>query len=218
MKRFDLKLVGLLVLATAALPAAARADLYSTAAFDNGTIQSTGPRQGDFGKIFFNIEGLANSPFDSYGVADFDSTQLGINFTVSNILTVTVALTQDNAAFTTNGSINFYISGDTVTSIQPADDVVFFDESDPEGLNGQLSPTYYLGTGTFTEIANGTEDDFTFALDPTSDVYAYLINQINNGGVVRLVITPNDPDVSATYAGFSNVDYNGPVLTVDAYP
>src|SRR6516162_764510 len=109
MKRFDLKLAGLLALAVAALPAAVRADLFSTPAFDNGTIQSTGPRPGTNGKDFFNTEGLANSPFDSYSVADFDSTQLGINFTVGQINTVTISLFQANAAFTTNGAINFYL-------------------------------------------------------------------------------------------------------------
>jgi hypothetical protein len=193
---------------------AARADDFLTLAFDNATVWPSGPRPGDNGKNFFNTEGINNGQFASFGVADFDTSTLGIDFTVATVTTVTVTLTQDNAAFTTDGSINFYITEDTSTSIQPADDAVFFDTTDPEGLNGQLQPVHFLGSGNFTQGPSGTVDVFAYGLDDATA--AYVTNVLNNQGTLRVVITPADPDVSATYAGFSDPNYplQGPMITV----
>jgi hypothetical protein len=214
MKRLPANLVWLPAFVGLVLPSSAHAQHYSAPAFDNATVQLGGPRPGSNGKNFFNVEGLNDDPFESYAVADFDSTQLGIPLPVTQILSVGLTLTQANAAFTHDGSVKFYISGDTQTSIQPADDAVFFDMRDPEGLNGQLAPTYFIGSGTFTQVANGQMDTYGFRLNPTSPVHAYLVNQINAGGHIRLVITPNDPNVAATWAGFSNSTSPGPILTV----
>jgi hypothetical protein len=193
---------------------AARADDFSTLAFDNATVWPSGPRMGDNGKNFFNTEGINNGQFASFGVADFDSSTLGIDFTVATVTTVTVTLTQDNAAFTTDGSISFYITEDTTTSIQPADNAVFFDTNDSEGLNGQLQPVHFLGSGNFTQGPSGTVDVFAYNLDDATA--AYVTNVLNSQGTLRVVITPADPDVSATYAGFSDPNYplQGPMITV----
>jgi hypothetical protein len=44
-----------------------------------------------------------------------------------------------------------------------------------------------------------------------------LVNQINNGGIFRVIVTPADADVSATYAGFSDPNGNpGPTSVIDA--
>ena len=55
---------------------------------------------------------------------------------------------------------------------------------------------------------------------PPSATVAYVLGVLTNGGNFRLVITPADPNVSATYAGFSNTMYEGltvagPTLTLD---
>jgi len=194
----------------------AHADDFSTFAFDNATVQPGGPRMGANGKNFFNTEGTDNATFASFGVADFDTSTLGITYTVDTVTAVTVTLTQDNASFTTDGAINFYISEDTVTSIQPEDDAVFFDATDSEGLNGQLQPIHFLGSGSFAQGANGTVDVFAFDLD--ADTAPYVAGVLNNQGTLRLVITPVDTFVSATYAGFSDPNYPGPMITVSVTP
>ena len=218
MQRCQVPIVWLFALTLGAVSAPAlRADDFTASAFDNATVWPTGPRPGDFGKAFFNIEGPSNGDFASFGVADFDSTTLGIDFTVGDISGVTVTLTQDNAAFTTDGVINFYITEDNVTSIQPDDSPLQYDPTNPpEGLGSQLQPLHFLGSGPFTEGPNGTVDTFPFTPDP--DTVAYLASVINNGGVIRLVITANTSTVSATYAGFSDINWPGPMLTVTASP
>lgn len=66
---------------------------------------------------------------------------------------------------------------------------------------GQLALTS-LGSGGFTQVSNGTEDDFTFSLTPS--VAKLLLGDGSTNGTVRIVITPGDPTVAATYAGVTN--------------
>ena len=69
----------------------------------------------------------------------------------------------------------------------------------------------FLGTDTPTDTS-GTLDTYTFTqLDSTT--VAYVLGVLSNGGTLRLVITPADPDVAATYAGFSNTMYEGMTVT-----
>jgi len=162
------------------------------------------------------MEGYSNGAFSSFAVADFDSTMLGIGFTVTQINSLSIVLTQDNAAFTTDGPINFYLSEDTTTSIQfDAPSPIMFDyPPDSQGVDGQLQPLHALGSGSFMQTATGDPDTYNLTLDDAGT--QYLINQINSGGVIRIVITPGSPDVSATYAGYSNDMYAGPVIAVGA--
>jgi hypothetical protein len=171
----------------------------------------TGPRTGNNGKIFFNMEGTSNGFFASFGVADFS---VGLIHPVASVNSISIQLTQDNAAFTQNGALNFYLSGDTATSIQPSPPAVHYDAANPPGgLGTQLQPQFFLGPGTFTEVSTGAVDTFTFGLSPAAD--AFLVDQLNHGGDVRLVIAPGDANVAATFAGATNDEFSGPVLALD---
>jgi hypothetical protein len=181
-------------------------------ASDNATIQPGGPRTGTNGKAFFNAEGSSNGTFASFGVADFQ-TPAGVTFAAGDTLSLT--LTQSNASFTHNGGLLFYLSSDTSTSIQPGTSPLSFNASAlPAGLGTQLATSYLLGAGTFTEIANGQADVFSFT--PTGPALAYLTTEIDTAGVIRLIMVPGDATVSATYAGFSNTTPStpGPELTL----
>jgi hypothetical protein len=217
-----------LVAAVSLAATALRADTFSALAFDNATVRPGGPRTGDYGKIFFNVEGSNNDPYASFGVADFQSSSFAdangnmISGTPTALNAITITLSQANADFTTVGSLRFYLAENTTTSIQPSDNAVIFDKTDSEGLNGQLVPLHLLGSGSFTGTStptdtSGTVDTFTFPPDSSSQLdsatVAYVLGVLSNGGALRVVITPADPDVSATYAGFSNTMYNGMPVT-----
>src|SRR5262249_34802747 len=137
-----------LVAAVCLAAAALRADTFSALAFDNATVQSDGPRTGDNGKNYFNIEGINNGTYASFGVADFQSSSFAdangnmISGTPIALNAITITLSQANADFTNVGSLNFYLAEDTTTSIQPNDNAVTFDAADSEGLNGQLMPLH----------------------------------------------------------------------------
>src|SRR5262249_20399058 len=137
------------------------AEGLTLSATQTAIIQPAGPRQGSGGLAFFNIEGNNNGQFASFAVADF-SPSAGSG-PVGNSLSL--LLTQDNAAFTANGGLAFYLTKDTTTSIGQSDSPLKFDTSDlPTGLGSQLQPNFLLGTGTFTQVDNGHLDTFTFTL------------------------------------------------------
>ena len=219
------RLTCLLALALAALfGARLRADVYTNKAYDNGTIFPVGPRLPPNGRNYFNTEGTNNGNFATFSVADFASTHfrdandqpIG---QISQINSISLVLTQDNAAFTTDGQINFYVTRQLITSID-ADPVfveTIFDTNDVngEGLNGQFAPLTQVGTGQFTQVQSGQVDTYTLTLD--TDTQNYLISVINNLSDFRIIITPADPNVSATYAGFTDPNgFTGPVIMLDA--
>ena len=96
-----------LIVITISLPQQARANIILPAA-NNATVQPGGPRPGVNGKQFFNMEGSVNGTFASFGVVDFQSSPMSVQVT-----SLTLALTQANAAFTHNGALTFYLSTDT---------------------------------------------------------------------------------------------------------
>jgi hypothetical protein len=181
-------------------------------ASDNGTIQPAGPRPGTNGKAFFNTEGSGNGAFADFGVVDFLSPA-GLAFGGSLSLT----LTQANASFTHNGLLVFYLSTDVTTNIDPGTSTLSFNATDlPTGLDSQLATRYLLATGTFTQVADGHADVFTFM--PTGAALSYLSAEISAGGKIRLIIAPDDASVAATYAGFTNSEFPGPALTISTVP
>ena len=184
----------------------------SLAAFDNATVQPAGPRPGDNGKRFFNMEGNGNGDFASFAVADFTPHMPGQE---GMPVRLTVTLVQANAAFTSNGDLHFWLTTDTTTDIQPSDNpaVRFITPDDPDGLDDQLVPRLFLGSGTFVEVDDGQMDDYSFDLSP--DASQYLRDQISNCGNIRIVISPADSNVAATYAGHTHETWPGPAITID---
>jgi len=195
----------------------ARAEQISVLAFDNATVQPAGPRPGDNGKRFFNMEGNQNGNFASFGVADFTFPHRGEDGDESEIESIrdlVVTLVQANAAFTADGALHFWLTTDTTTDIQPSDDpaISFIRADDPDGLDQQLVPRFFLGSGMFVQVDDGQVDTYSFRL--SRGPRRYLRRQIGRGGTVRIVISPADGTVAATYAGFSNMEFTGPVLTI----
>jgi len=191
------------------LPQTAPANIVLPAV-NNATVQPSGPRPGVNGKQFFNMESLGQGTFASFGVVDFQSSPMSLQVT-----SLALALTQANAAFTHNGALTFYLSTDTATNIEPGISSLIYSVADiPTGLDNQLSPIFPLGTGSFTQVSDGTMDIFSFSL--SAAVASYLTSQISTGGRIRVVIAPGDPTVAATYAGFSNTEFAGPELTLAA--
>jgi len=197
-----------------AIPCLATEALADTivSASNNATIQPSGPRPGTNGKMFFNMEGSSNGTFSDFGVLDFQ-TPSGVIFGPGQELSL--AVTQDNAACTANGSLAFYVSTDTTADIEPGPSPLAFDSSSlPTGLGTQLDPKYLLGIGMFTQVTSGQTDVFTFT--PTGAALSYLTTEIDSAGPIRLIVAPDDANVAATYAGFSNTDFAGPMLTISS--
>jgi hypothetical protein len=205
-------LAGLATIAAGAIATPARADLILPAT-GNATILPNGPRTGTNGQRFFDIESAANGSFASFGVLDFASggTQVGTP------LSLTLTLTQSNASFTANGGLSFLLTEDTATSIAPGTSPLRYAAgSPPGGIDGQLAPDFLLGSGTFTAVADGTADAFTFALGGAAQ--AYVASEVASGGPLRLIVAATDSAVAATYAGVTNTEFATPSLLVRTAP
>ncbi len=219
MKKIPILLAHLWIASLLLVGSSARAEEESAPAFDNATVQPAGPRMGPFGKIFFNMEGNQNANFASFGVADFNLPDLGEHDRGESLNRLTLTFVQANASFTHDGELHFWLTTDTTTDIQPSTNpaVRFIRVEEPDGLGQQLTPRFFLGSGMFVQVGDeGRVDSYSFRL--SGHAKQYLRRQIESGGNIRIIVSPADATVAATYAGFSNPDPDtpGPVLTINS--
>jgi hypothetical protein len=194
-------------------------------------IQPGGPRTTDNGttlvNFFFNAEGSSNGSNASYAVADFSGLHLGIT-SLSQLGSLSLTLTQANAAFTTNGPFGVYLSTDTTTNIGLGSPLTFQSTSSPTGLGTQLNDALGNSLGTkfeFVEVANGHQGHLNllpFVSGLSAPAQSFLLNALDNGSDIRLVVAPEDAKVAATWAGVNNTSAPGnnppPILTATAVP
>lgn len=215
---FMRKILISLPLLAAAVVSQAQVMSNTVLASNNATVQPGGPRSGSSGKAFFNIEGTDNGNFASYGVVDFDGSAVSFSEAIAGLNSVTLAFTQSNAGFTADGALNFWVTADTTTNIEPGTSPLVFDaNAAPNGVAaGALTPLYFLGSGVFTEVSNGTVDSYTFAL--SGDAKTLLESSLSGGTALRFLVTPGDAPVAATWQGYTNTAGGGPVVSFDAAP
>jgi len=195
-------------------------DSASVGTFDTSIIQPAGPRGDD---RFFNIQGKNANTNASYAIADFD---FAFAFTgpVGSFNAVTISLAHDDAAFSTTGTINMYITGDDTTGINKGSSSLIFDPLTNDGIvASDFTDRVFVGSFTFNKNATGGAID-TFPLDLSNPAAsAFLANEINGAGgnsKVRLLFCPDNvgtPGVAATYGGETpRNNYQKPTLAVDA--
>jgi hypothetical protein len=204
----------------------------SVTAFADSIIQPGGPRTTNGGSTlvdyFYNAEGSANGTFASFAPADFSGLHLGIA-SLSQLAQFQLQVTEDNAGFSKAGMIGVYLSTDTATSIGLGSPLKFQTGALPQGLGTQLNDAVGngpLATFAFPTTGNGNSGQVdTINLLPglsglSASAQAALLAALNNGGTIRLVVTPEDANVAATYAGIGNFTFpNGaPMLTANAIP
>jgi hypothetical protein len=206
-----------------------KAEAASVTTISDSIIQPGGPRTsgGTLVDFFFNAEGNNNGSNASYAVADFSGLHLGIT-SLSQLNSLSLTLTQANAAFTANGTVGVYLSTDTITPIGLGSPLKFQSSSSPTGLGAQLNNALGNSLGTsfaFVQVANGHQDVLNL-LPSVSGLSAaaqsFLLNALDNGSDIRLVVAPQDANVVATWAGINNTSPPGtnppPILTATAVP
>lgn len=225
MERLRRDLVVAVVAAVMVSVSAGRAAAQAQAQ-DSATVQPAGPQMAPNGKNFTDIIGRGNNPtfnVPSFVIVEFGAGDLGLSG-VSQVSSVSIALTQTLFAATSRGPMKVYLTTDTTTDIQFSDTnpQVIFDQTDVAGLGTQLATLYVLGNAEFLPVRNGWVDTFTYSIDSGSPAETYLIGQINNGGTIRLVVAPDMDDVDmelvgGSYAGAGNsAQAFWPVLSVTA--
>ena len=151
-------------------------------------------------QAFFNVQG-DDDAFTVYSLVDFDTSSIG---QVSAITSLSLDLGQANAFFSADGDMEFFLAADT-RAVDLTDTARYVTDQANGGNTGAavvgdaFGMLYPLGTGTYTETETGDVDTFTLSLDSGGEEFA--ISQINNGGLLRIIATPADLGVQATYAG-----------------
>jgi hypothetical protein len=192
-------------------------------------IQQDGPKAGDNGTRYFNVEGKSKGKYADYGVAQFDLAALKASLDKRfagkkhgyKITGVRLDLTQSLASFSAAGSYNIYFADDDSTPIA--------------GLKypfspGPHKPTYtQLGSYTFAmgkgpAAPKGVPATRT-ALPPAAVDKCDLMKLSGTGALVMhimlgkkltLYVSEGDPNVAATWAGYTSNRLKPPTLVITA--
>jgi hypothetical protein len=151
------------------------------------TIQPTGPRAGEAGSTYFNVEGKANEKYASFGVLVFEIPK---EIRGKQIKNVTLSFVQSIPRFAKDGQIKFFLAPDLGQEGE-----LKFDPSTSSGVGNQIRSLLPLGSGQFKKIETGKVDVFSLTVDDA------IRERIATGSKTCLVIIPADESVAATYFG-----------------
>ena len=193
--------------------APAHAGLEATAA-TGATVQPKGPRAGEPGKLYLNVEGKNNGEagaYASFAVLDFRLAKPAAP--VSKVKGLELVLVQSIARFSKEGTVKVYLAADAAKPLEP----LKFDLTVPGGVGDQLGARYLLGEAKFMPGKTGEVN--TINLTPTFQGEVVLRDRLAAGEPIRVVFLPVDDDVAATYFGASHEKQeNRPKLVIDVAP
>ncbi len=191
----------------------------SNEAVDNWTVRPTGPRSGGNGTNFFHVFGSGNGNAASFGVLDFDLAGILSTFEVATrIEEIRLALIQDNGASTHDGPISIFVASAAATNILINSGIQFVSGNDgldcvPSGLpNGAELAATFPGVHHGIDgnvLPDGTLEEIVLNYDT---IRTAIINALNTGGKIRLIVVPNHPGTAVTYAGNTNGSFAGPSI------
>ncbi len=200
MKTVSITLACFAVAVCLVAPAHAGVELTATRSL---IIQPTGPRSGDAGSKYFNIEGKGNDKFASFGILVFEIPKDLQDKMVKN---ATLTLTQSIPGFAKDGAIRFFLAPDL-----DATGELRFDPTADDGIGNQIKKLHALGSGSFKKLETGKTESFSLTIDETAR------ERIAKGGTLCLVIAPADATVAATYFGANeSAKDKSPRLTLEA--
>jgi hypothetical protein len=151
------------------------------------TVQPSGPRPGEPGSKYFNIEGKENEKYASFGVLVFEIPKESRD---KKVKSVTLTLVQSIPTFAKNGAIRVFLAPDLDDA-----SVLKFDPNASDGVGSQIKRLHALGSGNFKKIDTGKTEFFPLTMDEM------VRERITKGGKLCLVIVPADTTVAATYFG-----------------
>jgi hypothetical protein len=179
---------------TPGLPAQAEIKATATRSL---TVQSAGPRQGEAGSRYFNVEGVKKESYASYGVLVFELPKGGDR--AGDVEKMSLRLVQSVARFTQEGKVRFFLAEPVERGTDPLAGLKFAPGS-PGGVGKEAFKALHpLGSATFTKAQTGHAD--TFELEPDEAGKRYLRERVKAGGTILIVAVPEDEEVAAMYLG-----------------
>ncbi len=189
--RAGLAVVGLIVVCAGPFVRADDKDRVEVSS--SATVLPTGPRGGNNGSRYFNIQGKGNAQFACFGVLDFPAP--ADKAALDQEARLALTLTQSIARFSKDGKVKFYLVADVNVPFKD----LRFDAAAADGLGKQFEARFSLGAAEFKLEKTGTENVFTLALDEAAR--AALRDQVKSAGKIRIVVVPDGEVVAATFFG-----------------
>jgi len=192
-------------------PSALAQDKASASA--TAIIESTGPKAGDNGKRYLNVEGKEKGKYACFGLVQFDGAAVKSTLDKKygagkyKVTGLTLELGRSTASFSAAGKVSVYsLAGkvDAAALKYPLD------------LKGNLKPAL-LGNIAFTvsEKASGFAAAEADKLDlMKGGKGADILSTLAAGGVVTLALAEGDSKVAATWAGKENNRVSPPTLAI----
>lgn len=179
------------------------------------TVQPTGPRQGEPGSRYFNVEGVKKERYASFGVLAFDLPKGGER--PGDVEKMSLRLVQSVARFTQDGKVRFFLAEPAERGADPLAGLKF-EAGSPGGVaKDAFKALQPLGSGTFTKAETGHAD--TFELRPDEAGRRLLRDRLKSGGTILIVAVPDAEDVAASYFGTgAEPAENRPRLSLDGPP
>jgi hypothetical protein len=186
-------------LAIVMVPAQAGVEMTATKSL---TVRPDGPRTGDAGSKYLNVEGKDNEKYASFGVLVFEIPR---EVKGSQVKGMTLTLIQSVPQFAKDGAIKFFLA----PKLDGGEDLKF-DANAADGVGSRIKPLHAIGSGTFKKFETGKTESYSLTMD---DI---VRERISTGGKLFVVIAPADGVVAATYFGASENDKEkSPRLTLD---
>lgn len=212
----------LAIVVLASLPVApAPVSAAQAEAFRNVTVRSSGVLTGGAGPRYLSIAGSDLGEVASYGVARFDVSAARAEFDAYYgagrwiVSAVTMRLTRADSAFTADGGVHVYFTGDDAVPLTVPSPLVYSGTTTPS-FAPEFSDAFFLASYEFRSASAGTVDEHTLYALPITDAPPpnLLADDIRNDDVVTLVLAEGTSGVAATYAGFDDDTYEGPTLVI----
>ena len=136
-------------------------------------IQKTGPRAGDNGTKYFNVQGKRSGErgkYAAFGVLEFIAPNSDVKHD-TQVKGMTLTLVQSVPGFAKDGKIRFYLTTDTKTALASAQadaastSTLKFDDTAADSVGAALQTRYAIGAGAFKKHETGHTDSFTLTLD-----------------------------------------------------
>lgn len=185
-------LTGVAIDARAGLDAPATASLM---------VQKQGPREGENGRRFLNVQGKdsgEDGKYASYCVLEVKAAKPEAK--PAGIKAATLHLTQSIPRFAKDGAFEIYLVAEDVKPLDADSAPDWKFEADKlGGVPDALKKGPRLAKAGFKQVETGHVDAISLDLDDKAK--AFLLAQVAEGKAIRLLLTPVDPEVAACYFG-----------------
>ncbi len=160
-------------------------------------VQPAGPRPGEAGSRYFNVEGVKKERYASFGVLAFEVPKGGEQ--AGDVQALSLRLVQSVARFTQDGKVRFFVAEPADRGTDPLAALKFEAGSSGGVSKDAFKALHALGSVTFKKVETGHAD--TFELKPDEAGKHYLRDRVKSGGTILIVAVPQDEGVAATFFG-----------------